>query len=218
MNTTSRADELDMNRMPRPETPPGTSNRGSKVAWQKICFRARERSNALMLRTPRRLWWSLQGMEIGRETSFSVLHVTWPHQVRIGNRCRIEHDVYFHFDGIWKPGPSILIGDDCFIGSGCEFNITERMELGDHCQIASGCRFIDHNHGLSLGALIGSQPCVTAPISIGDDVWVGANAIVLAGVKIGSGAVVGAGSVVTQSVPSNAIVAGVPARTVRSRS
>lgn len=208
-----------MNRMQPPESPEGAeSDRGARVLWRKLCFRIRERADAVMLRSLRTLWWSLQGMKIGKETSFSALRVTWPHQVRIGNRCRIEHDVYFHFDGICKSGARILIGDDCFIGAGCEFNISERIEVGNHCQIAAGSRFIDHNHGIALGDPIGSQPCSAAPIFIGEDVWVGANAIVLAGVNIGKGGVVGAGSVVTQSVPSNAIVAGVPARTIRFRS
>ncbi len=208
-----------MNRMERVESPQNAkSDHSACVFWRKICFRLRERVDALTLRTLRKLWWSLQGMKIGNGTSFSVLHVTWPHQVRIGNRCRIEHDVYFHFDGICKSGPRILIGDDCFIGAGCEFNISERIELGNHCLIAAGSRFIDHNHEFGLGERIGGQPSSAAPISIGEDVWVGANAIVLAGVKIGNGGVVGAGSVVTHSVPPNAIVAGVPARTIRFRS
>ncbi len=54
-------------------------------------------------------------------------------------------------------------------------------------------------------------------VIIGNDVWVGINAIVLAGVRIGDGAIVGAGSVVTHDVPPYAIVAGVPARTIRYR-
>lgn len=185
--------------------------------WCKSLFRARERLGTLLLRPVRVCWWSVQGMKIGKGTSFSSLRVTWPHQVRIGNQCRIEHDVYFHFDGIYKPGPGITIGNHCFIGAGTEFNISELIEIGDHCQIASGCRFVDHNHGKAPGAPIGKQPCSSSPISLGEDVWIGANAVILEGVQIGSGAIVAAGAVVTRSVPSNAIVAGVPARTIRFR-
>jgi virginiamycin A acetyltransferase len=54
-------------------------------------------------------------------------------------------------------------------------------------------------------------------VIIGNDVWVGINATILAGVRIGDGAVIGAGSVVTRSVPSYAIVAGVPAKIIRYR-
>lgn len=193
-----------------------TAGAGEKL-WYKLCFRLRERLSTLAVRPLRLAWWRLQGMRIGKGTSFTTLHVTWPHQVRIGRQCRIEHDVYFHFDGIYSTGPKILIGDGCFIGSGCEFNISERIEIGDHCQIASGARFVDHNHGTRLGELIGRQQCISAAITLGPDVWIGANAVILAGVAIGAGAVVAAGAVVTRPVEANAIVGGVPAKVIRFR-
>ena len=62
-----------------------------------------------------------------------------------------------------------------------------------------------------------AQGYTTAPIIIGDDVWLGAKSVVLKGVSIGHGAVVGAGSVVTRSLPSGAIAVGAPARVVASR-
>lgn len=55
-----------------------------------------------------------------------------------------------------------------------------------------------------------------APVSIGRNVWIGANATILAGVTIGDDAVVAAASVVTKDVPAQAIVVGSPARVVRS--
>lgn len=65
--------------------------------------------------------------------------------------------------------------------------------------------------------LIRKQPTISAPIRIGQDVWIGANAIVLAGVTIGDGAVVGAGAVVTKDVAPDTIVAGVPAKQIKVR-
>lgn len=192
-------------------------DRTATILWRKLLFRLRERGSALLVRPIRIFWWSLQGMKIGKGTSFSSLHVTWPHQVQIGRNCRIEHAVYFHFDGIYHTGPRIVIGDGCFIGSGCEFNITERIEIGSNCLIASGCRFVDHNHGTDDGLPMAHQPCSGSPISIEEGVWIGANSVVLAGVTIGSGAVVGAGAVVTRPVPSKAVVVGIPARATRFR-
>ena len=190
---------------------------GWKKFWSKLCFRLRERFSSLIVQSVRVAYWRAQGMRIGRGTSFSSVHVTWPHQVQIGSSCRIEHDVYFHFDGIYRPGPSILIGDECFIGSGCEFNIRERIVVGRYSQIASGARFIDHNHGTAIGKRIGVQEPPSRPITIGEDVWIGANSIVLQGAEIGDGAVVAAGAVVTGLVPPLAIVAGVPAKLIRYR-
>lgn len=188
-----------------------------RALYYKALFRIRERVGTPLLRSVRRAFWSLQGMKIGKATSFSFLHVTWPHQVRIGRNCRIEHDVYFHFDGIYCPGPSIIIGDDCFIGSGCEFNISSGIEVGNKVLIASGCRFVDHNHGIAPGLPIGNQPGTAARISVEDNTWIGANVVILQGVSIGTGAVVAAGAVVTRPVPANAIMGGVPAKVIRYR-
>jgi acetyltransferase-like isoleucine patch superfamily enzyme len=183
----------------------------------KALFRIRDRVDALLVRPVRWAYWSLQGMRIGKGTFFRSLHVKWPHQVKIGRNCIIEYGVYFHFDGIYCPGPSIVIGDDCFIGSGCEFNITAGIEIGNKVLIGSGCRFVDHNHGIALGIPMRSQPNTAAVITVEDDTWIGANAVILAGVSIGAGAVIAAGAVVTQPVPGNAIAGGVPAKILRYR-
>ena len=61
------------------------------------------------------------------------------------------------------------------------------------------------------------HPKSKGSVEIGNDVWVGCNAIILSGVKIGDGAIVGAGSVVTKDVPAYAIVAGNPAKIIRMR-
>ena len=58
---------------------------------------------------------------------------------------------------------------------------------------------------------------MTLPIIIGDDVWIGANAVILDGVNIGDGAIIGAGAVVTKDVPPYAIVGGVPGKIIRYR-
>jgi acetyltransferase-like isoleucine patch superfamily enzyme len=184
----------------------------------KTTFRVRERVNTLGMALLRRIYWRLQGMQIGDYTTVPRMRVTWPHQVQLGKCCMLESDIYFKFDGICKPGPSIFIGDNTFIGRGCEFNISEKITIGQHCLIASGVKFIDHDHDTKLGRFIGAQQAITSPITIGDDVWVGANAVILQGVNIGSGAVVAAGAVVRSEVAPYEIVGGVPARMIKNRS
>ena len=67
----------------------------------------------------------LVGMKIGKNTVLSHCHLTWPHQVQLGNKCLIEHGVYFHYDGIYSEGPSIVIGNNVFVGNHTEFNIDQ---------------------------------------------------------------------------------------------
>lgn len=160
----------------------------------------------------------LRGMEMPLNSSLAVRTIiTWPHKVKIGKNCNIEHNVYFKHDGPYTPGRSIIIGDHVFIGSFCEFNIRKKITVGDNTLIASGCRFIDHDHGLDAARLIRIQEGLEQEIIIGEDVWIGANAVVLKGVNIGDGAVVAAGSVVTKSIPPYEIWGGVPAKKIRNR-
>jgi len=156
-------------------------------------------------------------MKIGKRTSIPKIFTTWPHQVNLGSECILEHHIYFKYDGIWQSGASIIIGNRVFIGSGCEFNIRKGIVVGDNSLIGSGCRFIDHDHGIKLEKLIREQQGTEKSIKIGKNVWIGSNVVILKGVEIGDGAIVAAGSVVTKNVPSNNIVAGIPAKIIQNR-
>lgn len=184
---------------------------------RKTFFRIKQIYIARSLCAVRTLYWRVQGMRIGRGARFSSLDVTWPHKVSLGDRCSLEHGIYLNAAGPYTEGVSIEIGEGCFIGTGCEFNVTSRLTIGRCCLIAAGTRFIDHNHGTVCDAFMKDQPETTGPIIIGPDVWIGANALILQGVTIGEGAVVAAGSVVTRSVAPYAVVAGCPARLLRDR-
>ncbi len=165
----------------------------------------------------RNIYYRAAGMKIGEKTFLPRISVTWPHQVSLGKNCRLEHDIYFHYDGIHKPGPSIIIGDNSFVGFGCEFNITKRITIGYDCLIASGTKFIDHDHGMALDSPMRNQRSIEKEITIGNNVWLGVNVVVLKGVNIGSGAVVAAGAVVTKSIPENEIWGGIPAKKISER-
>lgn len=166
----------------------------------------------------RTTWLRFQGMVIGTGTDLPHCYITWPHQVSFGNYCRIEHDVYFHYDGIFQPGPSISFGNNCFIGAGSEFNINQSFTAGDFCLIGAGSRFIDHGHNSrGLAEELFSSRGFSNPIVLGDYVWIGANCVILHGIRIGNGAIIGAGSCVTKDVPDNQIWGGTPARMIGTR-
>ncbi|EHQ28454.1 acyltransferase [Mucilaginibacter paludis] len=157
------------------------------------------------------------GMHIGKGTIIPKIYTTWPHQISLGNNCKLEHNIYFKFDGIWRQGRSINIGDNVFIGNNCEFNIRADITIGSNSLIASGCRFIDHDHGIELHVLMNKQEGIEKAIHIGEDVWIGCNVVILKGVTIGHGAVVAAGAVVTKSIPPLEIWGGVPAKKISQR-
>jgi acetyltransferase-like isoleucine patch superfamily enzyme len=169
------------------------------------------------IRRLRNVWFSVLGMKIGAGTLLPAVHVTWPHQVQLGNNCKLEHAICFKYDGIWQPGPRITIGNRNFIGNNCEFNIKKSVQIGDDNLIASGCRFIDHDHGIGQGKLMKDQLCTEAAIVIGNNVWIGANAIILKGVTIEDGVIIAAAAVVNRSISANEIWAGVPAKKIGTR-
>lgn len=90
------------------------------------------------------------------------------------------------------------------------------IQIGNHVIIAQNVVMSGLNHGYEdINTPIRLQPCTTSKISIGNDSWIGANAVITAGVNIGKHVIVAAGSVVTKSVPDYSIVAGNPARIIK---
>ncbi len=114
----------------------------------------------------------------------------------------------------------LIIGDETYIG---EHNNLRAgggvIRIGNKCLLSQGISVIASNHSIDRELPIREQPWDKSRVgvTIGDDVWVGTNAVILPGVTIGKGAVIAAGSVVTRDVPDYAIVGGVPAKVLRYR-
>ena len=143
--------------------------------------------------------------------------------------------VLFHrcYEGARAPflHPQIEVGDytyglrrDCFFS----YHPNDRVVIGKFCGIAQGVRFIFGEHEMDRvstypfdarcfedGAHVDSES--KGDILIGNDVWVGANAIILSGVTIGDGAVIAAGAVVNKDVAPYSVVGGVPAKHIKYR-
>lgn len=112
-----------------------------------------------------------------------------------------------------EQGPArLVIGDRTTLGNRTEIHCGRRVSIGADCRIAWDVVIMDRDfHRLDADREEAAQPVV-----VNDRVWIGCRALVLKGVTIGSGAVVAAGSVVTSPVPAGALVAGNPARVVRT--
>lgn len=120
--------------------------------------------------------------------------------------------------------PGVRIGEGARINRYSVLKGSAPISVGKYTDVGEGVHLISENHCVTRANLsfeyhfgAGSKRESRGPIRIGNSVWIGDNAIVLSGVTVGDGAVVGAGAVVTRDVPPFAIVAGVPARKVRSR-
>jgi acetyltransferase-like isoleucine patch superfamily enzyme len=137
-----------------------------------------------------------------------------PYRLRMGERCVLQRHVWLN---IGSESASLDVGAFTFIGQGTEIEISHLVTIGRGGLIAPGVYITDHNHDTRPGPPMYLRPCIAAPVRIGDDVWIGTNAVILPGVTIGDGAVIAAGAVVTRDVPPGTIVAGVPARVLRSR-
>jgi acetyltransferase-like isoleucine patch superfamily enzyme len=111
----------------------------------------------------------------------------------------------------------VVIGAKTYINRYTILDAHRRLHIGRRVMIGPHCYITDANHGMNSTAPIPSQEMDVAPVIIEDDAWLGAHVTVLAGVRIGKGAIVGAGAVVTRNVAPMAVVAGVPARLLRSR-
>lgn len=91
------------------------------------------------------------------------------------------------------------------------------VSIGSHVNLAQGIVVTALNHQfLDASKRIDQQGITTRPVVIGDDVWIGANAVVLPGVTVGSHSVVAAGAVVTKDVPPHTVVGGVPAKVIKN--
>ncbi|WP_082582034.1 sugar O-acetyltransferase [Aeromicrobium sp. Root236] len=110
-------------------------------------------------------------------------------------------------------GKNLTLGKNVFVNLGCRFQDTGGITIGDGSLIGHGSTLTTLNHAVDPGRRSDMLP---APIVIGRNVWLGASVTVVPGVTIGDGAVVGAGSVVTRDVPADTIVAGVPAKLIRT--
>lgn len=164
----------------------------------------------------RALFLRLRGMRIGAKSRLGgQMRVIRPRGVALGARVEVEHGVYFKLVG---DDARVTVGDFTFIGALTEIDAALRVTIGAHTLVAPGVFITDHSHNHRTSLPIDEQGISSAPVAIGDDVWLGAKSIVLPGVTIGDGAIVGAGAVVTGDVAPGAIVAGVPARVIGRRS
>jgi len=127
---------------------------------------------------------------------------------KCGDNVVILEDVFFDAIHMMTFGNNVSINPYCYVAG--------EINFGDNVAVANHTSFHSANHTYTdLKLPIKEQPIINVPIEIADDVWIGSGCRILSGVKIGTRVVVAAGAVVTKSVPSNSIIAGVPAKVIK---
>ena len=121
-------------------------------------------------------------------------------------------------------GNNIYFGNNCEVNMNCTFLDSNEIRIGDNALIAPNVQIYTAFHPTNAADRFGLPNadgsfsfCKTqsAPVIIGNNVWIGGGVIVLPGVTIGDNVVIGAGSVVTKDIPSNSVALGNPCRVVR---
>lgn len=169
------------------------------------------------------------GATIGREVRLlgaPLVFIEKGANIQIGAHCVLCSDSSMTALGLShpvvlraiNPGALISVGENTGI-SGATIVAAKQIKIGRECLIGANVIIVDTDfHTIApLRRRFNSKSVEigTAPVEIGDNVFIGANSIILKGVTIGTNSVVGAGSVVTRNVPSNAVVAGNPANIIR---
>ena len=165
-------------------------------AWLKLRWRGRLETDGLCFVAPDVTF------EIGRGAT-----------LRLGRWCWIGHGskIRVH-EGEASIGAKSVLGQECTISS------FQHVSIGRECVIADRVMLIDFDHGMvEVDRPIRLQGIYKRDVRVGNNVWIGYGACILRGVTVGDNAVIGTNTVVTNDVPANAVVGGVPARLIRMR-
>lgn len=133
--------------------------------------------------------------------------------VRIGAGSQIQGPI--SITGIDVPYEHLSFGEHTLVSGRLHVDLGASVTIGDGVRIGHDVSLLTVGHEIGSEALR-SGARQARPITVGNGAWLASRVIVLGGVSIGAGAIVAAGAVVTRAVPANTLVAGVPARVVRT--
>jgi acetyltransferase-like isoleucine patch superfamily enzyme len=167
---------------------------------------------------------------VRRDLALLAAHGRWP-RVSFGRGCDVRRGLTIKL----YRGGRIVFGEDCVLdrhltiecwgelivgartifGHHCTIAAGESVRIGEDCLIAEMVSIRDRDHASDDPSVpYRLQGHVTAPVVVGNNVWLGSKVTVVRGVTIGDNAVVGAGAVVTRDVPAGSLAVGVPARSI----
>ena len=140
-----------------------------------------------------------------KERREEILRALIPNQ---GENCSIKPPFLCDY------GEFIVLGRNFFANYGCKFVDGGTITFGNNVLVGPGCTFVTVNHAIEPERRHGGvMQC--KPITVGDNVWIGAGVQIMPGITIGNNVVIGAGSIVTKDIPDNSVAVGNPCKVIR---
>ena len=175
---------------------PGYAILIARWVWLKLRWRGRLKTDGLCFVCPG------VKFEIGKDATVTLGRWSW-----LGHGCKVRaHE------------GEVSIGAKSVLGQECTISAFQHVAIGRECIIADRVMMIDFDHGMvEVERPIREQGIYKRNVDIGHNVWIGYGVCLLRGVRVGDNAVIGTSSVVTASVPTNAVVGGIPAKLIRMR-
>jgi len=143
------------------------------------------------------------GVVLGRYSAVHIAPGAKKAKLRIGKTTRFRKFCTITLDAEGE----LVIGSNTFFNNSCSINCLGVIRIGDNTLFGEGVKIYDHNHTFNKrDLLVEKQGFSIGSIMIGNNCWIGSNAIILNNVQIGDNAVIGAGCIITKSVAANTIV------------
>lgn len=158
----------------------------------------------------------LMGMTLGKRNRFEAGRIRRISQIKMGRLNHFSEGWYLWPEDASYEGHRIVIGDDNYFNRNVMIDACGLIEIGSHNLFGPDIYMTDSNHAFGVGVDPHLQPMQKGQVRIGNYCWIGAKAVILKGVTLGDNCVVAAGAVVTRDVPSGGVVAGVPARVIKT--
>ena len=145
---------------------------------------------------------------VGRAARFYIARRLFSY---VGDNVNIQAGVRFGRGSLISIGTNSGLGEGSYLVAMASLIIGRDVMVGPQVMMLTGGHAYD-----DIELRLIDQKIIAAPITIGDDVWIGARVIVLLGVTIGNRVVIGAGSIVTKSIPSHSLCAGIPCKVIKN--